>query len=143
MDANFKRQVLEKWNKYFLTTSLPIGVFYSDDLHGAEYVRKPAPNSRGYTCIFAQMARLHQGQSLAFDASVLCRLFSAVSIRKRLPCGYCAKSNISRSTGSRPMPCTGLIRKHSRRDDTSFSNRSTNLRKRMPLSFISYSPSQT
>lgn len=71
MDRKFKQQVLEKWNKYFPTTSLPIGVFYSDDLHGAEYAQKPAPNPRGYTCIFAQMARLHQGRSLAFDADNL------------------------------------------------------------------------
>lgn len=71
MEENFKQQVLEKWNRYFPTTSLPVGVFYSDGLHGAEYARKPAPNSRGYTCIFAQMTRLHQGQSLAFDADNL------------------------------------------------------------------------
>lgn len=67
MEMTFKQQLMEKWEKYFPATALPVGVFYSDELCGAEYAKKPAPNPRGYTCIFAQMARLHRGCSLAFD----------------------------------------------------------------------------
>ncbi|MCC8117186.1 MAG: DUF169 domain-containing protein [Bacteroidales bacterium] len=67
MDMNFKQQALEGWQKYFPTTEKPIGVFYSDELCGAEYPAKPADNPRGYTCIFAQLAKIHQGKALAFD----------------------------------------------------------------------------
>lgn len=71
METTFKQLTLEKWNTCFPTTSMPMGVFYSDDLSDAEYLKKPAPNSRGYTCIFAQMSRLHHAQSPAFDADNL------------------------------------------------------------------------
>jgi len=71
MDTAIKQFVLEKWDKYFHGISLPIGIFYSEELNGAEYVKKPAENPRGYTCIFAQMAKLHKGQSVAFDINNL------------------------------------------------------------------------
>ena len=46
---------------------MPIAVFYADTLHGAEYVKKPAENPRGYTCMFAQLAKVHHGECVAFD----------------------------------------------------------------------------
>lgn len=67
MDIAIKNLVLEKWERYFQGVNLPVGVFYSDDLSNAEYLKKPVENSRGYTCIFAQMAKLYKGQSVAFD----------------------------------------------------------------------------
>ena len=71
MDTAIKNSVLEKWNTHFHGVSLPVGVFYSDELNGAEYLKKPAENSRGYTCIFAQMAKVHKGHSIAFDVNNL------------------------------------------------------------------------
>ncbi len=71
MEATIKDLVLEKWNHYFPGTNLPIGVFYSDELNGAEYVKKPADNPKGYTCIFAQMSKLRSGHSIAFDMNNL------------------------------------------------------------------------
>lgn len=71
MNKDFKQQLLERWSLYFPETSLPIGVFYSDDLCDATYAKTPSANSRGYTCIFAQMARVHLGHSLAFDTENL------------------------------------------------------------------------
>ncbi len=71
MDSSFKKLVKEKWETYFPNTAQPIGAFYADSLHGAEYVEKPAPNPHGYTCMFAQMTRLHSGRSLAFDVENL------------------------------------------------------------------------
>lgn len=71
MDIRLKEQAIGCWEKYFPTTSLPIAAFYSDELCGAEYVRKPRENSRGYTCIFAQMAQLHNAKPLAFDVENL------------------------------------------------------------------------
>jgi uncharacterized protein (DUF169 family) len=67
MKQELKILYLEKWKNYFPDTELPIGVFYSNSLCGAEYVKKPLSNDKGYTCIFAQMARLHSGKPLAFD----------------------------------------------------------------------------
>ena len=63
--------ILQKWSQYFPSSETPIGIFYSDELHGAEDVKKPAPNPHGYTCIFAQMSRLHKGQALAFSCDNL------------------------------------------------------------------------
>ena len=71
MGASTKKIVLEKWNNYFTGISLPIAVFYSNKLNGAEYVGKPVENPKGYTCIFAQMSKLHRGQSVAFDVNNL------------------------------------------------------------------------
>lgn len=71
MDATVKSRVLEKWNNYFSGVSLPIGVFYSDELNDAEYMKKPAANAKGYTCIFAQMAKLFRGKCVAFDVDNL------------------------------------------------------------------------
>lgn len=67
MDLTFKKQVLDLWEHYFPNAELPIAVFYADSLHGAEYPKKPADNQRGYTCLYAQLARVHKGEALAFD----------------------------------------------------------------------------
>lgn len=41
MYMNYRQKLIEKWETYFPGTSLPVGVFYSDELCGAEYLRKP------------------------------------------------------------------------------------------------------
>lgn len=68
MDLKFKHQAITSWAKYFLSVPMPYAAFYCDDLYDAEYVKKPAENSKGFTCIFTQMAKLRKGISLAFDA---------------------------------------------------------------------------
>lgn len=50
---------------------MPVGVFYSDDLHGAKYVNRPPENRRGYTCMFSQLSALHRGEAVAFDRNNL------------------------------------------------------------------------
>lgn len=67
MDLSIKERVLDLWKRYFPNAERPIAVFYSDTLHGAEYPKKPADNQRGYTCLYAQLARVHNGEALAFD----------------------------------------------------------------------------
>ena len=67
MDIKLRNEIGRRWNEYFPGVELPIGVFYANELCGAEYPLKPKENNRGYTCIYAQLARLHQGKSLAFD----------------------------------------------------------------------------
>lgn len=71
MNLEFQQLATQKWHEYFPSAEMPFAVFYADELHGAMYAPKPAPNPRGYTCLFAQLARLHQGQALAFDVENL------------------------------------------------------------------------
>ena len=67
MDNRLKKDIIFKWQTYFPGQEMPVAVFYSGDLNGAEYVKKPADNERGYTCVFAQMAKVHLGEPVAFD----------------------------------------------------------------------------
>ncbi len=45
---------IEKWEKYFPGNELPIGCYYADDLHDAEFPENPKPNKTCITCIFGQ-----------------------------------------------------------------------------------------
>ena len=67
MDTQLKEGIMGKWLKYFPEQEMPIAVFYADDLHGSELVEKPKENPRGYTCMFAQLAKVHRGRSVAFS----------------------------------------------------------------------------
>lgn len=71
MNLTTKERVLDLWETYFPGAELPVAVFYADTLHGAEYPKKPADNQRGYTCLYAQLARIHKGEALAFDSENL------------------------------------------------------------------------
>lgn len=59
--------VLAQWKKYFPDAELPVGVFYANDPQGVVVPEKPKDNPRGYTCFFAQIAKLHHGVPLAFS----------------------------------------------------------------------------
>lgn len=67
MEFEFLKEVNRIWDKYFTGREKPVGVFYSDNLSDEIYPSKPLANSRGYTCLFAQLAKLHNGTPLAFD----------------------------------------------------------------------------
>jgi len=67
MTTDFIYQVAEIWQNYFPNSEEPIAVFYADTLHGATYPSKPMENHKGYTCLYAQLNRLHKGEALAFD----------------------------------------------------------------------------
>lgn len=67
MDIQLKQDIISKWQTFFPEQEMPIAVFYADELHGAEYVKKPAENPRGYTCMFAQLAKVHRCECVAFD----------------------------------------------------------------------------
>jgi hypothetical protein len=71
MDLEIKKSFLEKWEKYFPGSELPIVCYYSDELNGAEFPDKPKPNKRGHTCIFSQLAPVRQGRSRAFNGENL------------------------------------------------------------------------
>ena len=67
MNLDIKKDFIEKWGKYFPGNELPIGCFYSDDLHGAEFPNAPKPNKHGITCIFGQLAPVRKGKAHAFN----------------------------------------------------------------------------
>ena len=67
MKQQLRQDIISKWQEYFPEQEMPIAVFYADTVHGAEYVKKPAENPHGYTCMFAQLAKVHQGGAVAFD----------------------------------------------------------------------------
>ena len=67
MEQQLKQEIISKWQEYFPEQEMPIAVFYADTLHEAEYVKKPEENPRGYTCMFAQLAKVNRGEAVAFD----------------------------------------------------------------------------
>lgn len=67
MDLKLKQNFMDRWDKYFPGSELPIACFYTDELSGVEFPDKPKPNKRGHTCIFAQLAPVRKGRSRAFN----------------------------------------------------------------------------
>ena len=64
MDIELKERFLERWNKYFPKAELPIVFYYSDQPDQAELL-KPSSDWR---CLFADLARVRNGKSIALDA---------------------------------------------------------------------------
>lgn len=71
MDLKIKTSFIEKWEKYFAGSELPIACFYSDDLNGAEFPDAPKPGKHGITCIFGQLAPVRKGKARAFNGDNL------------------------------------------------------------------------
>lgn len=71
MKHEFKSYFTERWKKYFPGAAFPVAIFYSNELHKAEPVKKAESNHR---CMVADFTRVFGGKSLAFDASTIgCR----------------------------------------------------------------------
>ncbi|HRY31861.1 MAG TPA: DUF169 domain-containing protein [Bacteroidales bacterium] len=62
MDSSLKNVFLERWTRYFPGAGNPILLFYSDELHAAEPVRKFS----GHHCMIADLLRVFRGAALAF-----------------------------------------------------------------------------
>jgi hypothetical protein len=65
MDSLFKTNFIARWHRYFPAAGLPIALFYSNDLHKAEPVKKVEP----HRCMITDLSRVFKGQSLAFGAT--------------------------------------------------------------------------
>ena len=64
MDTSHKDQFVRLWRKYFDDAELPIVFYYTDDPGAVDLVRPPG----GHRCIFAELSKIRDGQSLCFDA---------------------------------------------------------------------------
>jgi uncharacterized protein (DUF169 family) len=67
MNLEIKKRFLEKWEKYFPGSDLPIVCYYADELNGVDFPKAPKPNKKGYTCIFSQLAPVRLGKPRAFN----------------------------------------------------------------------------
>jgi len=70
MDIQIKNKFIEKWEKYFGDTPLPITFYYTvDDILDAEKVLQ----HKNWSCIIAELSRVRNGESLSYNyESVLC-----------------------------------------------------------------------
>ncbi len=64
MDAGFKQEFIERWEKYFRGAEMPICFYYTDEPAGCERVKPPT----GHVCVIGVLARVRKGRSLCFDA---------------------------------------------------------------------------
>jgi uncharacterized protein (DUF169 family) len=67
MDIQLKEKFLLLWKKYFADAELPIVFYYTENDGGAEWAEKP----KGRSCIICEMAKVRNGNSLAFNAERL------------------------------------------------------------------------
>lgn len=67
MDLTLKKRFAEQWAKYFGATELPIVFYYSKEVHNAKLV---AP-AKGHSCLICELAKVRNGQSLAFNAEAI------------------------------------------------------------------------
>jgi uncharacterized protein (DUF169 family) len=63
MDLDLKNDFLRKWEKYFGIAALPLVYFYTDDPRNATLVS----NTKGWSCIICELAKVRNGESLAYD----------------------------------------------------------------------------
>jgi len=64
MNITLKSKFISRWKKYFSDSALPIALFYSNDLHKAELVKK----NQSHHCMIADFSMVFNGKSLAFNA---------------------------------------------------------------------------
>ena len=67
MDIKIKERFVKAWGKYFPGSELPIAGFYSNELNNVKFPNAPKPNSKGFTCIFSQIAPVRKGRARAFN----------------------------------------------------------------------------
>ena len=67
MNIEIKERFLAAWQQYFPGRELPIVCYYSNELGDVKFPNRPKTNSKGYTCIFSQIAPVRRGRSRAFN----------------------------------------------------------------------------
>jgi len=67
MDLKLKEKFLEMWEKYFGIAELPIVFYYHKEIHNAI----PVAPAKGRSCIICELAKVRNGESLAYDAEAI------------------------------------------------------------------------
>jgi len=67
MKSKIKNEFLQKWEKYFGKAELPFVYFYTPDPGTAIMADK----NKDWSCIICELARVRNGESLAYDESGL------------------------------------------------------------------------
>ena len=67
MDIKIKERFLEASEKHFPGSELPIACYYSNEINNVKFPNAPKPNSKGFTCIFSQIAPVRKGRARAFN----------------------------------------------------------------------------
>ena len=67
MITEIKTKFIEKWERYFPGSELPIACYYADNLNGAEFPDAPKAGKHGFTCVFSQLAPVRVGKARAFN----------------------------------------------------------------------------
>ena len=52
MDLAIKEKFIQKWNKYYPGSDLPIACDYSDELNGADFPKEPIPEDMDHMVDF-------------------------------------------------------------------------------------------
>lgn len=69
MDRILIEKFTTLWEKYFPSAELPIAFYYHHEIGNAKYASKP----RGRSCLICELAKVRNGESLAYDAeSISC-----------------------------------------------------------------------
>jgi uncharacterized protein (DUF169 family) len=69
MDLQRKEKFLGLWQKYFGIAELPIVFYYHNEINNA----KPVTRAKGRSCLICELAKVRNGESLAYDAdSIAC-----------------------------------------------------------------------
>lgn len=67
MDMHLKEMFLERWEKYFPDSELPMVFYYTDDDSTVELADAPD----GYRCFLAQLGAVRQGKPQRFDVNTV------------------------------------------------------------------------
>ncbi len=68
MDLKIRDNFLEKWQKYFNNSELPICFYFSDDLNEAEL---PKRSGSEHICLICELSKVRSGKSMAFSAETI------------------------------------------------------------------------
>ena len=65
MDLELKKEFMERWEKYFDGSDLPVTFFYTDQKESVEMVKPPS----GHPCFIGVLGKVRKGASLCFDVN--------------------------------------------------------------------------
>ncbi|MBN1634560.1 MAG: DUF169 domain-containing protein [Ignavibacteria bacterium] len=71
MELKIKNDFLEKWERYFGKSELPITFYFSNDLKDTKPALKPGA---GHSCLICELKKVREGESVAYtEDTISCR----------------------------------------------------------------------